>query len=489
MTMKSVTLTSPEHGRRMHGGVLFTVLAALLFVLFLEALDNTIVGPALPHIVALFHGFDRYSWVTTAYLLTSTIMIPLAGKFSDQFGRKWFLLGGTSIFLLGSTLTGTSQSMNQLIAFRALQGLGAGIGITLVATIIGDIFPPDERAKWQTSVNIVYAAANLIGPSLGGWFTDHGPLLGSLVTHDTRWRWIFYLNLPLGIIAIITLIILLPATISERSNTFTGWNALRRIDVMGALSLAVATICLLLGLTWGSSQVYAWDSLQVIGILVVAALFIILFLLVEQRAAEPLLPLNLFRNQIFAADTVLSLLVYMILLGLAIYLPLFLQEVLKVSATNTGLSMTPFLLSVTLGATLAGLLIAKSKRYQAIITVGTCIMTLGVFFLTRLVSSSSLPETVIFMIVAGLGIGSIFSVLYVAAQNVLPLSLLGTGSAVVRYAGQIGSTLGIAIVGTVVNQSLRFSLAVAIQRGFIAVLVFCVAAVLAACLLKDVQRL
>lgn len=488
MTMKSVTLASPEHGRRMHGGLLYSVLATLLFILFLEALDNTIVGPALPHIVAQFRGFDRYSWVATAYLLTSTIMIPLAGKFSDQFGRKWFLLAGASIFLLGSALTGASQSMNQLIAFRALQGLGAGIGITLVATIIGDIFPPDERAKWQTSVNIVYAAANLLGPGLGGWFTDHGPLLGSLVTNSTRWRWIFYINLPLGIVAIITLIIILPATISERSNALTGWNALRRIDVIGAFSSAVATICLLLGLTWGSNEVYAWNSVQVIGVLMTAVLFILLFLLVEQRAVEPLLPLNLFRNQIFAADALLSLLVYMILLGLAIYLPFFLQEVLKVSATNAGLAMTPFLMSVTIGATLAGWLIARRKRYQAIIIVGTVIMTLGVFFLTRIISSTNLLETIIFMVVAGLGIGSIFSVLYVAAQNVLPLSQLGIGSAVVRYTGQIGSTLGIAIVGTVVNQSLRVSLTIALRRGFLTVLVFCGAALLAACLLKDVSR-
>src|SRR6266700_3767125 len=251
MNTQSVAPASQKRQSRLHGITLFCVLATLLFTLLLEALDNTIVGPAMPHIINQFRGLDRYSWVVTIYLLTSTVAIPIVGKLSDLFGRKWFLLSGASIFLLGSFLSGCSQNMDQLIAFRALQGLGAGIGITLVATIIGDIFPPDERAKWQASVNIVYALANLLGPGLGGWLTDHGPLLAPIDNDATRWRWLFYLNLPPGIIALIVLLILLPANISERSTNLTGWEAIRHIDVTGALLCAVATICLLLGLTWG----------------------------------------------------------------------------------------------------------------------------------------------------------------------------------------------------------------------------------------------
>jgi sugar phosphate permease len=217
-----------------------------------------------------------------------------------------------------------------------------------------------------------------------------------------------------------------------------------------------------------------------------------LFLLVERRALEPILPLHLFRNQIFAADAVLALLVYMILLGLAIYLPLFLQGVLGISATSAGVSITPFLISITVGATLSGWLITIRKRYQAMLIVGTLLMTLGVFFLTQMTPTTDLLAAVISMVTAGLGIGSIFSVLYLAAQNVLPLTQLGVGSAVVRYLGQIGSTLGVALVGTVVNQSLDGSgrktidtLAVALQHGFLAILVFCGMALLAACFLKD----
>ena len=484
--------TSVVQTRRLHGFVLFCVMIALLAILFLEALDNTIIGPALPHIIRQFQGTDRYSWVATAYLLTSTIAIPIVGKLSDQFGRKWFLLGGGCLFLVSSLLCGFAQNMDQLIAFRGLQGCGAGIGMTLVATIIGDIFTPPERARWQMSVIIVYALANLLGPRLGGWFTDHGPLLDPLTTDTTRWRWIFFLNLPLGLIALTILLVCLPAALFERSHTESRREALRRIDVTGAFLCATATTCLLLGLTWGSNQTYTWTSPQVAGILGASVILAFLFLQAERRAREPILPLYLFRNQIFAADAVLALLVYMILLGLAIYLPLFLQGVLGVSATDAGVSITPFLLSITVGATLCGWLIAIRQRYQTILIIGICVMIFGVYFLAQMLPTTKLLTVMIFMIMAGLGIGSIFSVLYLAAQNVLPLSQLGVGSGVVRYLGQVGSTLGVALVGAVVNQSLAESgrktaitLAIALQHGFLAVLACCGIALLAACLLKD----
>jgi EmrB/QacA subfamily drug resistance transporter len=486
------TTTSVLHTRRLQGFVLFSVLTALLATLFLEALDNTMVGPALPQIVNQFQGTDRYSWVATAYLLTSTIAIPVVGKCSDQFGRKWFLLGGAGLFLLGSLLCGTSQTMDQLIAFRALQGLGAGTGMTLVATLIGDIFPLQERARWQMSVNIVYALANLLGPSLGGWVTDHGPVFAPFITHASRWRWIFYLNLPLGIGALTALLLLLPSNVSERSPNPGGCGILQRIDIIGSLLCVGATTCLLLGLTWGSSQNATWASPQVGALLAASVLLALLFFFAERRAREPILPFHLFRNQIFAADAALALLVYMILLGLAIYLPLFLQGVMGLSATGAGMSFTPFLLSVTGGATLAGWLITVRKRYQAILIVGTFIMTLGVFFLARTAAPPDLPVMMLWMVMAGLGIGSIFSVLYLAIQNVLPLTQLGVGSALVRYLGQVGSILGVALVGAVVNQSLTISdkhtpaaLPIALQHGFLTVLVFCALALLTACFLKD----
>ncbi|HEV7237054.1 MAG TPA: MFS transporter, partial [Ktedonobacteraceae bacterium] len=272
------------NGRRIHGFALGSVLAALMLTLLLEALDQTIVGTALPKIVGELQGFDRYTWVVTAYLLASTTMIPIIGKLSDQFGRKWFFVAGVIIFLLGSALSGVAQTMDQLIAFRAIQGLGAGTGIALVFTVVGDIFPPAERARWQGIFAAVYGFSSVVGPTIGGWLTDHGPLLGNLVTDATRWRWVFYINLPLGIIALVVLLIYLPTNISMRSNEFTGLAAARRIDFLGAFLASSATICLLLGLTWGGNQTYDWTSPQVIIVLVAAAILYVAFFIAERFA-------------------------------------------------------------------------------------------------------------------------------------------------------------------------------------------------------------
>jgi len=425
---------SQENGRRIHGPVLISVLAALMLTLLLEALDQTVVSTALPRIIGALQGFDRYTWAVTSYTLASTTMIPIVGKLSDQFGRKWFLITGTVIFLLGSVLAGASQTMNQFIAFRALQGLGAGIGIGLVFTVVGDIFPPAERPKWQGIFGVVYGFASVVGPTLGGWLTDHGPLLGTLVTDVTRWRWIFYINLPVGVIALVGLLLFLPTNVSLRSTRYSGWAAVRRIDFTGAVLAAAATICLLLGLTWGSDQTYAWSSLQVIGILVATGV--------------------LFRNQVFAASAVLSLLQLMVLVGLVLYLPLFLQGVLGESATSSGAVLTPLTLSSVVGAALAGTIVAVLKRYQVVTIVGSFIMTAGVFLLTSMTPSTSLLEAIIYIVIAGIGLGTFFSVLTLSAQNALPRTRLGVGTGAVRYLGQLGSVLGVAIVGTIVNTTL-----------------------------------
>jgi len=443
-----------EGGRRLRGIALFSVLATLILTLLLEALDQTIVGTAMPKIIGSLHGFDRYTWVVNAYLLGAITMIPIVGKLSDQFGRKGFLLAGTTIFLLGSLLAGASQTMYQLIVFRAIQGCGSGIGMALVGTVIADIFPPAERAKWQGIFGAVYGFSSLVGPSVGGWLTDRGPLLEPVVTESTRWRWVFYINFPLGIVALAALLICLPSGISVRTNRFTGWAAVRRIDFIGSLLVAAATICLLLGLTWGSDRAIGWNAPQVIAILVTAGMLYISFFFAEQFAVEPILPLSLFRNQVFAADLALSLLLGMILMGLAIYLPFFFQGVLGVSATDTGLEMTPLLVSIIVGAVLFGAMVTFSKRYQVAVILGTCIMAVGAFLLTQMTSATSLLDAAIFMSITGVGIGSLFPVLTLVAQNALPLRQLGVGTGAVNYLRQLGQTLGVAVIGAVVNFSL-----------------------------------
>jgi len=448
-----------ESGRRLHGVALISVITALMLTLLLEALDQTVVGTALPKIVGSLQGFDRYTWAVTAYILASTTMIPIVGKLSDQFGRKWFLIVGTAIFLLGSALSGASQTMNQFIAFRAVQGLGAGIGIALAFVVVADMFPPAERVRWQSLFGVVYGLSNLVGPTLGGWLTDHGPLVGTVVTETTRWRWVFYINIPIGIIALAALLIYLPANISARSSDYTGWTAVRRIDFPGAVLSAAATICLLLGLTWGSNATYDWSSLQVIGILIAAAILYGAFLIVERYAVEPVLPLDLFRNRVFAAASLLSLLQLMVLVGLIVYLPLFLQGVLGVSATDAGAVITPMTVSSVIGAALAGFAITVLKRYQVITIVSAFVMTAGVFLLTRMTPTTGILEAIIFMVIAGIGLGPFFSVLTIAAQNALPRTRLGIGTSAVRYLGQLGSVLGVALVGTVVNNSLASDIA------------------------------
>jgi EmrB/QacA subfamily drug resistance transporter len=445
---------SSRGSHRLRGFALFSVLAALMLTLLLEALDQTVVGTALPRIIGVLNGFDRYTWAVTAYTLASVTMVPIIGKLSDQFGRKWFLVSGASIFLIGSMLAGASQTMNELIAFRALQGLGAGMGIALVFTVVGDIFPPAERAKWQGIFGVVYGFSNLVGPTLGGWLTDHGPLLGSLVTDATRWRWVFYINLPVGILALIALLVYLPANISHRTSEYRGWATVRRIDFLGALLVASATICLLMGLTWGSNATYAWNSVEVIGILAASGLLYVLFFIVERFAREPVLPLDLFRNQVFSMALLLSFLQLMVLVGLIIYLPLFLQGVLGISPTNSGAAITPLTISSVIGAGITGFLVARFQRYQLVSIVAALVMTVGAFLLTRISASISISEMIVFMVIAGLGLGPFFSVLQLAAQNSIPRARLGVGTAAVRFVGQIGAVLGVAVVGTVVNQTL-----------------------------------
>ncbi|HEX6554657.1 MAG TPA: MFS transporter, partial [Ktedonobacteraceae bacterium] len=291
--MKTVSITpATSEKARLQGVALASVIIALMLSLLLEALDQTIVGTAMPRIIAQLHGLDRYTWVVTAYVLASMTMVPIIGKLSDQFGRKWFLLGGTALFLVGSLLSGASQTMDQLILFRALQGLGAGMGMALVATVFGDLFEPAARARWGSVFGIVYGVSNLFGPTLGGWLTEHGPLVGSLVTENSRWRWVFYINLPVGLLAVAALLFFLPTKLSLPTTPRTGWAAVRRIDALGALLCATATICLMLGLTWGSSQMFAWGSFPVLGVVGGGILLFALFLLVERRASEPILPLS-----------------------------------------------------------------------------------------------------------------------------------------------------------------------------------------------------
>lgn len=498
MTTASIA-TESSSKPRLQGLALVSVITALMLTLLLEALDQAVVGTAMPRIIAVLHGLDRYSWVVTAYILASMTMVPLVGKLSDQFGRKGFLLAGTVLFLLGSMLAGASQSMDQLILFRAVQGLGSGIGIALIATVMGDLFPPDQRAKWSGLFGLVYGVSSLLGPTIGGWLAEHGPLLGSLVTGSTRWRWVFYINLPVGLIAVAALLIFLPANLSVRTSAWNGWKSLRQIDFPGAMLCAAATICLMLALTWGGKQISAWASPQVLAMLAMAVLLFVLFVFAERRANEPVLPLNLFRNPVFRVGALLTLLQGMVLLGLTLYLPLFFQGVQAISPTGAGLILTPFSMSMVFGAMLSGQIIGRLNRYRVVGIVAALLMCVGAFLITLMTAGTAIALAIAILVLTGIGIGPFFSLPMVAVQNALPAERLGISMAGLRYLGQLGASLGIAIVGTVVISSFsgdplshlpttlasKLALSAALQHGFLAVLAFSLLALAATFFLRD----
>ncbi|HEX8995949.1 MAG TPA: MDR family MFS transporter [Ktedonobacterales bacterium] len=433
------SMNLPER-QRLRGAALASVLAALMITLLLSALDQTIVGTALPTIIAELNGVDRYTWVITAYLLTSTTVIPMVSKLSDQFGRKWFLIIAVIIFLVGSALSGASQTMNQLIGFRALQGVGGGMLASLVFTLVGDIFTPAERARWQGLFSGVFGLASVIGPSLGGWITD-----------NTSWRWVFYVNVPLGIISLALLFFFLPTNISIRTAA-GGGNALARIDWIGAFTSAAATVLLLLGLTWGGST-YTWDSWQVIGALVASGVLFIAFIVAETRVSDPILPLDLFKNQIFTAGALLALTVGLMMFAVVIYLPIYLQGVLGVKATNSGVEITPMVVTLAIAAALIGFVIARVGRYQFISIIGGLVLIGGVYLLSTMDVHTTQQTVVIYMIIIGVGLGLLQPVMTLAVQNAIPRNRLGAGTGAVTYLRTLGSTLGTAIVGAVVTNA------------------------------------
>ena len=372
-------------------------------------------------------------------LLTSTTLVPIVGKLSDQFGRKGFLLAGIALFLLGSALAGTAQTMTQLILFRGLQGLGTGFMQTLAFTLVADLFPPAERGRWQGIFVSVLALALIIGPATGGWITDHA-----------SWRWDFYVNLPIGVLALLVLTIWLPSTFSVRSMSYRGWAAVRRIDIVGALTAAAATVCLLLALTWGGA-IYSWGSAQVVGLLSAAGVLYLAFFITERYVREPLLPLDLLRNQVFAASGLLALAGGMVIYAMIFYLPLFIQGVLGQSATTSGAGLTPLFIPIAISAIIGGQVIAKVGRYQFLAVIGALILLVGLFLLVRIDATTVLSTVTLDMIVVGLGIGVLQPIYTIAGQNAISQERLGAGTGALNYLRAMGSLIGTAVLGAMVS--------------------------------------
>ncbi len=414
-----------------------STMAAVLLVMLLASLDQTIVGTAMPHIISDLQGFDRYTWVTTAYLLTSTVMVPIYGKLSDIFGRKPIFLIGVTLFLVGSAASGAAQSMNQLIAFRAFQGLGAAALMPIAIAVIGDLFTPRERGKWQGLTGAVFGLSSILGPTAGGWITDH-----------STWRWVFYVNLPIGIIALLVLIFLMPTLRTQKAGKVS-------VDYVGAMLLIVATVPLLLGFTWAGSQ-YDWASWQIISLFAGSIVFIALFVLYEARLerlnAQPIIDPSMFKNRIFSVSVLVTMITSMGMFGSILFLPLYAQGVLGISATNSGLLLTPLMLGLIFSSIISGQLVARFGKYKWIAFVGMAITIGGSLLLLRLGVNSTNTDLIVAMVVLGLGLGFSMSLYTVIVQNALP-NKIGQSTSGLTFFRSIGSTIAVAAMGSLLTSA------------------------------------
>ena len=407
------------------------VIAAVMLGMLLSALDQTVVGTAMPRIIASLNGLQHDAWVATAYLLASTATMPIWGKLSDAYGRKRFFLIGMVIFVVGSVLCGQSQSMTELILFRAFQGIGAGAMMPISQAIIGDIFPPAQRARWTGVLMSIWGVATIIGPLIGGWITDSS--LG--------WRWTFYVNVPVGIVAIVFGLFALPSHVSVRKHA---------IDYVGSALLVAAAVPLLLGLSWGGNT-YPWLSREIVGMFAFSVAMWVTFYLREMRAAEPVLNPRLFHNDIFTVSAVASALQSAAMFGAIMFLPLFVQGVLGKSATSSGIILMPLMLGAIVTSIGAGQLLSRTGKYKIIVIVGFVLSTLGAYLLSRMGVNTTWPTVARNMVIMGLGLGVAMSSFTVIVQNQYPSNRLGEVTGGLQFFRSIGSTVGLAVFGTILN--------------------------------------
>ncbi len=404
----------------------------IMLALFLASLDQTIVGTAMPRIITDLGGFTRYTWVVTAYIVASTITVLIVGKLSDMYGRKWFLTVGIAVFIVGSILCGISQTMTQLILFRAFQGIGAGAMMGLAFIITGDLFSPADRGKNMGFLGAVFGISSVIGPTLGGFITD-----------ALSWHWVFFVNVPLGIVIIPLFVFFFPHMRTDFRK--------RKIDYPGMITLVLTIVPMMLALAFAGVN-YTWLSPTIIGMFAFSLVMLILFIKIESRSEEPIMPLSIFKEQIVSVSSVVIFFTGFAMFGAIIFVPLYFQGVLGSSATASGSFLTPMMLGMVVASIISGQLLSRAGgHYRLQGAVGLAIMASGMFLLSRMTVETSYARAVVNIILVGIGLGITMPLYIIAVQNAVPHAVLGIATSTTNFFRQIGGAFGLAIFGSVIN--------------------------------------
>ncbi|OGN98992.1 MAG: MFS transporter [Chloroflexi bacterium RBG_13_51_18] len=421
----------------------------VMLAMFLGALDQTVVGTAMPRIISDLGGFSQYTWVTSVYIISSAVVVPITGKLTDIYGRKIFYIGGLIIFMLASILCGLSSTMNQIIIFRALQGIGAGVIMANAFIVIGDLFPPAERGKYQGFIAAVFGVSSIVGPTLGGYITD-----------TLSWHWVFFVNVPLGLIVILLFIFFFP--------NFRPDNLKHSVDYPGVVLLILGVVPLMLALSWGGVE-YAWGSGQIIGMFVFSVVALALLIWVESRSKEPIIPLAIFKDRIVAISSVLIFLTSAGMFGTIIFIPLFFQGVLGESATSSGSFITPMMLGVVFGSAISGQVLSRTGgHYRLQGVVGLALMAIGMWLLSRMNVDTTNATAIAYMVTTGFGLGITMPLYMLAVQNTVPYKLLGAATSSTAFFRSIGGSVGLAIFGSVMNNKFAAELLTRLPADFVA---------------------